>query len=158
MSGEAEVKVLRATAERTKQKQCELLKWLDRLIEENKPVEKEKRYEFIALVADACLGEGAQISIADRQAFSELGSYDWGIDGPGRKVDPKSAADVMRYAAYVEDEYLTVKGKSEKLPISDLWAMVRALAVRVFPFALRTAVRTSIERIPKDELVPRRGW
>lgn len=136
--------VLRATVERTKKKQKNLLNWIETLIEENRPLREDERMGFLSLVTDACLGEGTKLEATSRH-LDNLDGVDWKVDGEGSSVDIETYADFLRYAIY--EDRKEVGGQ----PISKMWKKVRACALKIFPYALQVAVRSSAERIPREE-------
>lgn len=144
-------KSFRATFSDVKSSQQKLLEWIENLIEENRPLEPEKRQMFLRLLANATLGEGNKLEIGSRHKGAYR-NHDWRADGEGSTVDIQNYGDLIRFAIYEEDDEIAGE------PISKLWKKIRGCILRIIPFALETAIQSSAERIPKTKQEPTKEW
>jgi len=143
------VKALRATFEDVLANQERLRKWLDRLVEENRPLKPEERGAFMQLVARAMLGQGSAIKLTSR--FGEPVPQIWRSDELVDSVMVENAEDFLRCLAYWGEDSIQMRRGGEKertVPISEAWKEARQLALRTFPLALAQAAQISPERIP----------
>lgn len=150
-----EKRSFRATFLDNKSAQQKLTEWIDNLVEDNKPLDPEDRPKFARLLANATLGEGSKVELGD-ELMPKLEENDWEIDGIGSHIKPKTAGDVARFAMYETSNEIELKRGT--VPISQLWASVRALMHEVYPLALQKAVASSAERIPYSKQEPTKDW
>lgn len=138
-------KAFRATFVDVVKAQRILLEWIEQLIQKSKPLPPEHRMGFLELLAKALLGQEQRVQASPKN-LGHMRKYDFEVDGEGSSVAISNAGDLIRFAIYVEKD--SVEGR----PISSLWKKVRAMILKIMPFSLDVALRSSVERVPYEKL------
>jgi hypothetical protein len=132
--------------------QKKLLEWLDKLVEENRPLRKDERSDFLELVARSMLGQGTKILLG-KTIFGEAKPEKWGGSNSelSQEVMLYNAEDYLRFLAYWTSDKMgimdTDTGKrTGDQPISENWKVARQLALRTFSLAIDKVLSVSPER------------
>lgn len=143
----------RATFEDVLICQEKLRKWLDRLVEEDRPLKPEERGPFMQLVGRAMLGQGSRIPIRKNDRDGSPVSFTWHSDEISNDITLETADDMIRYLAYWTggmDKHAGMGGKGGAVSISQVWKEARQLALKAFSLALAQAASMSIEHVPYE--------
>lgn len=141
-SGEMAIKKQqkRATYEDTLNRQEELRKKIDQLIQENRCVKDDnEREKLFQLFGDCFLGEDGGRKISYFMRFSS-----------GIVVDVNDFGQTIRLLCYIDTDMIPASffGYHDKktIPIRDVWIAIRTVAFSLFPIAINKAVPMSKEQ------------
>ena len=130
----------RATYEDTLNRQEELRKKLDQMIQENRPVKDDtEREKLFHLFGDCFLGEDGGKEISYFMVFP-----------PRTIVNIKDYGQTIRLLCYENKNTISISffgyQGNETAPIKDIWKAIRNIAFALFPIAQNKAVGISKEQ------------
>ena len=128
-------KQLRATYEDVDIAQDKIRKYVDKCINNNIPLGKEEREDFINLISPATLGLGTE--------------YSCFIEGKQQIYDLDHVEHFAYWLAYQEQNPVVMRS-GEEIEMQKLWKKLRDLLFIVFPYAIEMSIKISKEREQRD--------